>query len=1063
MLRFAVLYIVFSVISAVSFAQPRFQHNRGQWERNTQYRVDFPAGQLHLSSKGFTYHFFDPQYLASVHKQRFDPSARVGVPRTDVMNVVFEGANKNVIIEGSTPSDEKYNYFLGNDPSHWQTNVSAFGEIWYRNLYDGIDLHLYSYGNYLKYEFLVKAGANPAQIKMRYEGATNLKVEHGNLIAQVPLATVKELKPYCFQKIANEEKEIEGNFQLQNNVASFNFPKGYDATKPLVIDPVLVFSTFSGMTADNWGQTATYGLDGSLYSGGTANFTVKANGNAEAGAWDLAILKFSPDGKKLKFISIIGGKGTDVPHSMIVNSKDELLILGTTSSLDFPVTKNGYDTTFNAGKNVTAVVGMDYVNGSDMFVLKLSPNGDAILGSTYLGGSDNDGLNFTRNNTTLRNYGDEYRGEIVVDDKDNVFIASATLSTDFPLVKASKSILGGKSDAILAKFSPDLSQLNWSTYLGGTKFDAAYSLKVNTDGDVYVCGLTNSADLLPLPNTALKATMEGVEDGFLVKYNGKDYTPIANTYLGTDGADAAQLLDLDASSNPHVIGLTTGKYSVTTGTYTNANSGQFIHALDKDLKQTVFSTVIGTGQGVPDIVPTAFLVNECGNIYLAGWGGQINSYITSTYGAKSTTTGLPITSDAYRSTTNGNNFYLAMLEKGAKSLLYATFFGGSGNVEGDHVDGGTCRFDKKGYVYHAACSCNRTNAPANFTTTPEAWSRKNPSPNCNNAAFKFSIDTLAVSFDTYKDTLKNVLSGCAPLTLKFLNTSVGAKLVEWNIANGASTSTATAGTSYTFNKEGIYTVTLKGSNPLACNKVASAQQTIKVFNTSFAISPNVKICTGQSVQLTASGGNKYEWTPADGLTQTTVAMPTVSPKNNTQYTVKISDAAGCTGQLTTSVSIDVSFQPDFTFEKSIECGKPVSIQLQNKNLTADKYLWIMGNGDTLRSAQPEAYTYKQDGKYTITLKAYKGACTLSTTKTIEIEKPLLVANVLTPNGDGKNDVLEIGNVKGVQLEIFDRWGKQHFQSIDYQNNWGTDVKQGTYFYLITTPTGKQCKGWIEVL
>src|SRR5690606_674667 len=143
----------------------------------------------------------------------------------------------------------------------------------------------------------------------------------------------------------------------------------------------------------------------------------------------------------------------------------------------------------------------------------------------------------------------------------------------------------------------------------------------------------------------------------------------------------------------------------------NAGSGQFIHALDSTLSKTIFSTVIGSRRGTPDISPTALLVNECGNIYLAGWGGAVN--VRTNHNVSSNTNGLPVTSDALRRTTNGNNFCTAILGAGAESLLYATYFGNTtptdpNDIRGDHVDGGTSRFDENGVIYHATCACERS-------------------------------------------------------------------------------------------------------------------------------------------------------------------------------------------------------------------------------------------------------------------------------------------------------------------------------------------------------------------
>ena len=341
---------------------------------------------------------------------------------------------------------------------------------------------------------------------------------------------------------------------------------------------------------------------------------------------------------------------------------------------------------------------------------------------------------------------------------DNVYIASITNSPNFPIIGGANVARNGISDAVVCNLNPDLSKILWSGIVGGNGYDAAFSLKVGKSGSIYVCGATTSTDL-PFSQT-LQPKYNGGSDAFVMKFTrdiSKSYWPTSynGTYLGTSALDLAQLMDLDQDENVFIYGLTFGTYPVQNAAYSNPRSGQFIHSLDKNLTKTNFSTTIGTGKNAPDIVPTAFLVNECGNIYLAGWGGKTNRAVMDA--PKVNTTGMPITAGAFRTTTDGNNFYLALLEKDAKSLLYATFFGGNNVADvsaGDHVDGGTCRFSKQGFIYHSACSCNRSGAPSSFPTTPNAWSQTNPSTNCNNSAFKFDVDNLKVSFDANDGTKK---------------------------------------------------------------------------------------------------------------------------------------------------------------------------------------------------------------------------------------------------------------------------------------------------------------------
>lgn len=354
--------------------------------------------------------------------------------------------------------------------------------------------------------------------------------------------------------------------------------------------------------------------------------------------------------------------------------------MGTTSSVTFPVSANAFDKVFNGGTFIDPISGVEYDNGSDLFIAHLSSSGSGLIGSTFLGGSRNDGVNVSAE-VSINSYGDQFRGEVNLDKEGNIYIASTTTSPDFPLVDPAQASLQGSQDAAICKFNNDLSELLWSTYLGGTGFDATYGIRISKTGNIYVCGGTTSTDL-PAGNNVIKPVFSDLEDGFVAKFTGSNLSALS--FIGTDRQDQAYLLDLDKDENVYVMGLTFGIYPTTVGVYRNGSSGQFIHAMSNDFTQTLFSTTIGSGIPVPNISPTAFLVSDCDFIYLSGWGGEINNR---------STTNLPVTPDALRSTTNGDDFYITILDKNATSILYGTYLGDPGGR--NHVDGGTSGLIKK--------------------------------------------------------------------------------------------------------------------------------------------------------------------------------------------------------------------------------------------------------------------------------------------------------------------------------------------------------------------------------
>jgi gliding motility-associated-like protein len=988
------------------------------------------------------------------------------------VTVRFGGSAAMPVVDPKNPLPVAYNYFLGADTARWAGGVTAFGEVIYHDLYPGIDLRVYAYYQTLKYEFVVRPGADPDQINLVYAGADRLRLAEGKLLVETSVTTFAENKPYSFVTRSGTAVPVAARWLLTDSTARFALPDGYDRALPLTIDPELVFSSFSGAQNDNWGNTATFDIDGFLYAGSTAfGLSFPTTRGAFQVSWggivDVAILKFYPDGTALQYATFLGGSGCEVPHSLIVNKAGELVIFGSTSSLNFPTTTGTYQPRSRSNPDTASfepLSGYRFTRKSEIFVAKLSNTGTRLTAGTYVGGADNDGLSLSQAPTgtgaaltRLRNYGDEFRGEVVTGSDDDVYVASVTSSPDFPTTVPTAPSALGTTDGVAFRLSADLSRLRWSVRLGGSQPDAAAAIRLAADSSVFVAGTTFSPDL-PANADAYQPQKKAREDAFIARLDGRTGQPARLTYVGTDGPDVGYLLDLGPTGDPHLLGITQGAYPTTTGVYQNRGSGQFIHSFDAELRQTRFSTVIGSGRSASDIAPTAFLVNDCGNMYIAGWGGAVNQRTSVTgNNANSSTTGLPVTPGAYLTATNGSTFWLGIIEKNAKSLLYGTFFGTTANSRGDHVDGGTCRFSKDGTIYHAACACGSSN----FPTTINAVSRTNNSTNCNVVGFKFNIDRLKAAFDTYRDSEKGVVSGCTPLTLNFANASDGGKRYEW-LLDGKLVSRDTVQTSVTFDKPGQYTMKLRAFNPLTCKTTDSTERVITVNPANFQISPNVSICPDQTTSLSAAGGISYVWTPATGLSNPRIANPTAKPTGTTSYSVLITNEFGCASTKTVTVALNQSFRPDFDAKTLPDCGRVAGLTITNRTQNADSLVWDMGNGVKIRTNNPTGYVYPQSGRYTITLTSYRNGCALSGTRPVLIENLDKVPNVVTANGDGKNDYFDCG-YSGAKFEVFNRWGKALLQTDSYANDWGRNVPVGTYYYLLTTPGGVECKGWIEVL
>lgn len=794
-----------------------FIENNGQWQDNIQYQAELNVARLFLEQDKLTYLLIDPADVDAVHASHHDPSIGVEEIPIDLhaFYVHFDGANPDASLSETCMVPTYRNYFLGNDQSKWASNVRLYEQVEYLDMYNDIDMRIYSQEGHIKYDFIVGAGANVEDIALTYEGLDDLYIEAEALYMVTSVNTVIEQAPLAYQYVDGQYNEVACNFVLTGNTLRFEFPDGYDTSEELIIDPVLIFGSYTGSTTDNWGFTATFDDNGNLYAGGASfGFGYPTTPGAYQTVWnggdgtlptDVGISKFSADGTNLIYSTYLGGTvGNEIPHSMIVSPEGELIVYGTTGSSDYPTTAGAWDAGFNGGTN-TNINNIGFTNGSDIYVALFSEDGATLEASTFVGGLLNDGLNLS---TTLRfNYGDGARGEVGLDADNNIIIATCSQSPDFPTTPDSPYpfFIGGTQDGVLFKMSADLSNLLFGTYIGGLGDDAAYSVKSDADGFLYLAGGTTSADFPTTPGALLETYQGGIADGFMAKFH-PDGTTLDNaTYIGTNGYDQAFFVDLDDNGAAYTVGQTDGLYPVVGSVYNNPNSGQFLHKLTDDLGTTEWSTVFGNGDGNPDIVFSAFLVDKCGQIFVSGWGGNVNGAVFG-----STTTGLPITpADAWQSTTDGSDFYFLVLEKDAADIEYGTFYG-SPSGTGEHVDGGTSRFSKDGIAYQAVCAgCGGSSL---FPTTPDAWSTTNNAANCNLGVIKFDFE-LASTIAAFVSTPP---TGCAPYSIDFENQSTNADTYFWDFGDGVGTSTE-VNPSYVYTEAGDFTITLVAIQEGSCN------------------------------------------------------------------------------------------------------------------------------------------------------------------------------------------------------------------------------------------------------
>jgi gliding motility-associated-like protein len=978
--------LVFSFI-ALSQAQESsfdFNENKGQLNETIKYHCKLHIGDIYFKDNQFAFDLFSAEELDGFYNHKHHKEEEGHVEETKILNkhvynMKFLGANSNNKIVASRKNSYYKNYYQGNNPEKWASNVQSYQRISYQQMYDGIDVNIYSTENHFKYDFIVAKGAQTEDIKIEYEGVESLNLVNGDLEIILSNGIVRELKPFAYQTIDGKEYEITCEFSIENNVLSFKFPNGYDSSKELIIDPTLVFATLSGSQTDNWGFTATYDDSGNFYAGSIAlgtgtgpNFGNSANYPVTGGSYqttfagfvDVAISKFSANGAALLYSTYIGGNEMEEPHSLIVDDQDNLVIMGATSSMNFPVDINAYQSVFGGGTFLSSLDGINWNNGSDIFITKLNASGNALLGSTYLGGAGNDGLSL--DNNLNFNYADHARGEVILDNNNNIYIASSTNSTNFPTTVLSHSqLLAGGSgyDGVVCKLDLTLNNLLWGTYIGGTAGDAAYSIRVDVvNGKTFVCGGTTSNNIGATIGV-VNQTYSGANDGYIAKFDNLNGTLDALTYVGTNAYDQSYIIEVDQYQDIYVVGQTKGAYPVTGGVYSNPGSAQFIHKMNNDLTVTDFSTVFGDGSNLTvDISITAFLVDNCDNIYVSGWGGPTGNQ-------EGTTNGLPITAGALQSTTDGRDFYFMVLDRNAQSLLYGTYFGTSG--VGEHVDGGTSRFDKKGTIYQAVCAGCGGN---NFPTTPGSYSTSNGSTNCNYGAVKIDMDFQGIIANA--NPPPNQVHCGAPYNLTFSAGSPAPPNNYWDFGDSIGTDTS-ANPIYTYADTGTYTVMYVAIDSTTCNIADTVYFNVSVIqndslDAQFTFPPYDPCTDSLTVQLdfTGVGADSLFWDMGDNTTfiNDTSVTYTYTVPGNYVVTFEAYDLL-C---LDTFILVDtVFFNPTITLVNAVSppdqtlCSAPYLVNFTGNNPAPPQNYWDFGDGFGTDTILNPSYTYADTGTYQV--------------------------------------------------------------------------------------------------
>ena len=1003
-----------------------FVENKGQWDSRVRFRGEISTGNLFLEKGGFTallYHPDDLKKLTDAHHAV--PGAGGGVQkeaaadfrggavaggspggdslRAHAYRVSFVGANDQVSIVPDKALPGYNNYFIGRDSTKWAGNCKVYQGVTYHDLYPGIDIRYYTNNGQLKYDLIVHPGADVSRIRMRYEGVDRLSTKKDQLIAGTSVGTVTQLAPYSY--LFDERRgrtDIRCRYIIRDgNTVSFQV-QDHDPGSTLIIDPTVVFCSFTGSKISNWGFTATPGPDGSFFAGGIvfgSGYPINTGALQPVyggGQFDVGIIKFNTSGSTRVYATYIGGSDAETPHSMICDPQGNLIVLGRTYSTDFP-----FKTTAGSG------------GGADMFVAKINAAGNRMIGCMRIGGSGDDCVNMAdqlrsrneRASGLIRNYGDDSRSEVIVDADNNILVAASTQSAAeqgspgaFPIVGPvfQSNFGGGVQDAVVLKIDVNCNHLIWSSFLGGSGADAAFVLRQNPlTGDIYVAGATSSTNLPGDKTGVISGSYNGgVCDGFVTEISSDGTTQKKTTYLGTSDAEAIYGIQFDKKGFPYVMGTTNGVWPVMNVAYSNGGARQFVSKLQPDLSAYIFSTTFGTtsgaAHGLPNISPVAFLIDRCENIYVSGWGGWIIGGETDPYGLAGTA-GMPTTPDASKRVSDNRDFYFIVLQKNAASLLYGTFFGQNDNNKSisEHVDGGTSRYDQNGVIYQGICANCNGGASSPFPTTIGVWAPFNgASPGCNEAAVKiaFNFAGVAAGLRASVNGRLGDTSGCVPLDTDLQDTVRNAKSYIWNFGDG-SPDTATIGyeVHHTYNLPGIYTIMLIAIDSNSCNVsdttyrhvIARIDRAPVAF--SYEKDPTAP-CTSLGYDFTnlstappgrPFGPASFVWDFGDNSPQIPDGPGplTHNYQNPGTYIVNLIlvDTSYCNYPDTATSTLRVSPLAKAQFVTPSTGCAPYTAIFNNTSLGGLQFTWNFGDGSPPDSDPNPVHVYPNAGTYTISL------------------------------------------------------------------------------------------------
>jgi len=566
---------------------------------------------------------------------------------TAVLRMTLLHANRAAKVTGADELPGRSNYFIGNDPKKWRSNIPTYAKVKYEGIYSGIDLVYYGNQGQLEYDFIVAPGADPNCISFNVRGAKKIyRDANGDLVLHIAKGEVRWHRPVVYQERDGMRQEVGARYTITHtNQVRFGLAK-YDVSRPLYIDP-LIYSTYLGGSEGDSGTSIAVDSSGNAYVTGdtsSTNFpttlgafqTVCNGGSGCSSEGDVFVSKIDASGSALVYSTYLGGSGNDDGYGIAVDSVGNAYVTGYTTSTDFP--------TMNPLQSANG-------GGYDAFVATLNPSGSALVYSTYLGGK-----------------GSDYGYAIAVDSVGNAYVTGLTISTNFPTMNPLQPTNAGYGDAFVTEISPFGSALVYSTYLGGSKGrDIGQGIALDSSGNAYITGVTYSAAFPTTPG-AFQTVCNGGSfcidygDAFVSKINSSGSALAYSTYLGGSKSDSGYGIAVDSVGDAYVTGVTSSTNFPTMNPFQRAAAGDgdaFVTEINPSGSALVYSTYLGGSAGDSGY---GIAVDGSGSTYITGY---------------TFSTDFP-TANPLQSYGGGGDAFLAKLNPAGSSLFYSTYLGGSG-------------------------------------------------------------------------------------------------------------------------------------------------------------------------------------------------------------------------------------------------------------------------------------------------------------------------------------------------------------------------------------------------